>query len=169
MAGIDINSPFPAMQSPRPFRIGLLLYPGCMPSGLFAFADLVHAANRRTGTAWLEPVFVAGQPGPVECAHGQSLKATHAVHGADLDAVLIPGFWAESARHIEVTLAGNAQLIAALAGLPKNVRMWSYCTGVCLAAATGRLNGQRATITWWLADTMRTRYPKAVWQTEQTS
>lgn len=36
-------------------------------------------------------------------------------------------------------------------------------------AATGRLNGQKATVTWWLADMMRQRHPKTIWQTERTS
>lgn len=105
----------------------------------------------------------------VECAHGHAINAVSSVQDARLDAVLIPGFWAESPRHIADAFAKNADFIAALAGLPKSVMMWSYCTGVCLAAATGRLNGQKATVTWWLADMVREQYPKAVWQIERTS
>ena len=30
-----------------PLRLALLLYPGCMPAGLFATADLARAANLR--------------------------------------------------------------------------------------------------------------------------
>lgn len=152
-----------------PFRIGLLLYPECMLAGLFAFADLVHAANRRAGKRLFEPVFVAAQAGVVECAHGHPAHAACAVQDAGLDAVLIPGFWAESSRQITDAIAQNADVIASLAALGKNVMMWSYCTGVCLAAATGRLKGQKATVTWWLADMMRKTHPKAIWQTERTS
>jgi len=157
------------MRDPAPFRIGLLLYPECMPAGLFAFADLIHAANRFAGAPLFEPVFVAAQAGPVACAHGQSLEATAAVQSAGLDAILAPGFWAESFQQISDVLVRNVNLIAALAGLKKNVTMWSYCTGVCLIAAASRLNGEKATVTWWLADTMRARHPKVVWQTERTS
>ncbi|GAB3552637.1 helix-turn-helix domain-containing protein [Noviherbaspirillum agri] len=91
------------------------------------------------------------------------------MNDARLDAVLIPGFWAESPQHIAGTLANNAGLIATVRALPGNVMMWSYCTGVCLAAATGRLNGQTATITWWLADMVREQFSKVLWHTEQTS
>jgi transcriptional regulator GlxA family with amidase domain len=140
-----------------------------MPAGLFAFADLVHAANRRAGMRLFEPVLVAAQAGMIECAHGQSLTAAAPLQSAGLDAILVPGFWAESLQQITDVLTRNAGLIAALAGLKKSVMMWSYCTGVCLIAATGRLNGQKATVTWWLADMMRERHPKAVWQTERTS
>lgn len=157
------------MASSSPFRIGLLLYPSCMPSGLFAFADLVHAANRRAGSMLFEPVFVALAGGMVECAHGQSLQASEAVRDARLDAVLIPGFWAESPRHVSDALKKNAALIHELSTLRKSVMTWSYCTGVCLAAASGRLNGEAATITWWIADTMRRNFSKITWRTERTS
>lgn len=140
-----------------------------MPAGLFAFADLVHAANQRAGTRLFEPVFVAAQAGVIECAHGQSLEASASIQSAGLNAILVPGFWAESSQHISDVLIKNASLIAALAGLRKSAMMWSYCTGVCLVAATGGLNSQKATVTWWLADMMRERYPKAIWQTERTS
>lgn len=157
------------MPDSYPFRIGLLLYPQCMLAGLFAFTDLIHAANRRAGATLFEPVFVAEQTGLVECAHGHAIQAASSVKDARLDAVLIPGFWAESPQHIGRALANNAALIAALAGLPKSVMQWSYCTGVCLAAASGRLKGQKATITWWLADMAREQFPKVHWQTERTS
>jgi transcriptional regulator GlxA family with amidase domain len=150
------------------FRIGLLLYPKCMPAGLFAFADLIHAANRRAGKRFFEPVFVALEDGAVECAHGQSLDAATPLLDAGLDAILIPGFWAESPGQVDAVLTGNAALVGALMALPKATMMWSYCTGVCLAAATGRLNGQNATATWWLADLLRKRFPAALWQTEST-
>lgn len=153
----------------KAFRIGLVLYRGCMPAGLFAFADLVHGANRRSGKPLFEPVFVAVHEGVVECAHGQALHASATLAQAGVDAVLIPGFWAESARQVESVMADNPTLVATLRALPKAVSLWSYCTGVCLAAATGRLNGQKATATWWLADLLRERFPEVAWQTESTT
>ncbi|UGQ44818.1 GlxA family transcriptional regulator [Massilia endophytica] len=152
----------------KPFRVALLLYPGCMPAGLFAFADLLHAANRRSGKPVFEPVFAGLQEGLVECAHGQALRAASAIREAAPDAVLVPGFWGESTRQVEVAVAQNSALIRALAELPRAVGIWSYCTGVCIAAATGRMNGQAATVTWWLADLARLRFPKVRWQTEST-
>lgn len=140
-----------------------------MPAGLFAFADLVHAANLRAGAGHFEVFFVAAQAGVVECAHGQPLAAGGSVQGSNLDAVLVPGFWAESPQQVASALAINADLIAVLAGLQTSVKLWSYCTGVCLLASCGRLNGQKATVTWWLADTMRQRHPKVLWQSERTS
>ena len=156
------------MHDPAPLRVGLLLYDECMPAGLFAFSDLLHAANRRAGKRIFDTVFLAAEPGVVQCAHGQPLAAASAVERSECDAILVPGFWAESPHQIANALATHERLIRALARLPKSVMIWTYCTGVCLLAATGRLDGQNATVTWWLADLVRTRFKKIIWQTEQT-
>lgn len=152
---------------PRVFRVGLLLFSGCMPAGLFAFADLLHAANRRMGRILFEARYIALQAGPVECAHGVSLQATAALGSGDLDAVLVPGFWAESSEQVNAVLAAQTALLRALATCPRRLQLWGYCTGVCLLAASGRLGGQSATVTWWLAESMRRQYRKVHWQSEQ--
>ncbi|MBM7060584.1 helix-turn-helix domain-containing protein [Pseudomonas sp. UL073] len=150
-----------------PLRIGLLLYPDCMPAGLFAFADLLHASNRRVGRTLFEARHVALHAGPVACAHGVSLLATDSLERVELDALLVPGFWAESAPQVDALLDAHLALVRALAEAGKRLQLWSYCTGVCLLAAAGRLNGQPATVTWWLAETMRQRHAKVHWQSEQ--
>ena len=151
-----------------PLRVALLLYPGCMPAGLLAFADLLHAANRRAGRRLFETVFVALAEGEVACAHGLRLPAAQALDEAQIDAVLVPGFWTESAEQVDAALADNAALVAAIGRLPRRVQVWSYCTGVCLVAAARKLDRQAATITWWLADEARRRFPKVDWQVERT-
>jgi transcriptional regulator GlxA family with amidase domain len=42
----------------------------------------------------------------------------------------------------------------------------SVCTGVGLVAATGLLDGKRATTHWGIADRFRTKYPKVKWMPE---
>ena len=145
-----------------------MLYPDCLPAGLFGAMDLLHAANLRAGRTLFEPVFVAARAGKVDCAHGQQLNAAVALGDAKVDALLVPGFWGQSLGQAARTLKSNASLIAGLAALPRSVQLWSYCTGVCLAAATGRLDRQAATITWWLSDFAATNFPKVRWQFERT-
>ncbi|WP_434648069.1 GlxA family transcriptional regulator [Pseudomonas sp. D1-2] len=152
---------------PKKLRIGLLLFPGCMPAGLFAFADLLHAANRRSGRVLFEATYVALQAGPVTCAHGIGLQAEKSLGEADLDALMVPGFWAESAEQVKGVLAGQAPLLKALSNRPRRLQLWAYCTGVCLLAACGRLDGQGATVTWWLAQSMQEQYGNVRWQSEQ--
>ncbi|MET1080731.1 MAG: helix-turn-helix domain-containing protein [Pseudomonas sp.] len=147
-------------------RIGLLLYPGCMPAGLLAFADLLQAANRRAGRTLFDLHYVALQVGAVECAHGVSLLAGESLAHARLDAVLLPGFWAESLQQVKDCLLAETPLVRALAALPRRCQLWSYCTGVVLLAASGRLDREPATVTWWLADSLAQRFPKVLWQPE---
>lgn len=139
-----------------------------MPAGLFAFADLLHGANRRTGRSLFQTHFVALRAGTVECAHGVSVAVAETLDHTSVDAVLLPGFWAESARHVDDTIAANASLISALSLRPAKRQLWSYCSGVGLLAASGQLNGQAATVTWWLADAMAQRYKRVNWQIERT-
>lgn len=154
--------------STPPTRIGLLLYPGCMPAGLLAFADLLHAANRRAGRTLFETIYVASSDAAVDCAHGLRLPVQGRLDAAQVDALLVPGFWTESAAQVEAALADNTALVAAIGRLGKSVMVWSYCTGVCLAAAARRLDRQPATITWWLADAARARFARVDWQVERT-
>lgn len=148
-------------------RVGLLFYPQCMPAGLFAFADLLHAANRRSARQVFEPVFVASEPGQVNCANGVSLQVAEALDERRLDALLVPGFWAESGQQVEQMLAANQTLIRRL-GNSRGLYLWSYCTGVCLLAASGRLDGQAATVTWWLVEAMTQAFPRVHWQSERS-
>lgn len=151
----------------EPLRIGLLLYPGCLPAGLFAFADLVHGANRRSGTRLFSTRFLSHGSREIAGAHGALVQAGGNLATSEVDAVLVPGFWAESGRDVEAALAEHAGLIQALARKCRTRQLWSYCTGVCLAAATGRLDGQRATATWWMAEAMRKRHGKIMWEFER--
>jgi len=158
--------------SPSPTRIGLLLYPGCMPAGLLAFADLLHAANRRGGRRLFETMYVACEGdvsnGVVACAHGLRLPPQASLEAGGFEALLVPGVWGESAESVDAAVTGNPALVDALARLGRRTAVWSYCTGVWLAAAARRLERQPATITWWLADCARLRFPGVDWQVERT-
>src|SRR3990167_6810647 len=148
-------------------KIGLLLYPSCMPAGLFAFADLLVAANRRIGQPRFQLCWVGLDSQPVDCAQGMRLQPQSSLAQAACTAVLIPGLWAYSQARIVRALEANGGLLRVLAQLPRTTQLWSYCTGVCLLAQSGRLNGERATATWWLAPSLQTRFPTVDWQFEQ--
>lgn len=148
--------------------IGLLLYPGCMPAGLFAFADLLLATNRRGGGTHFEVRWIGLDLQPVECAHGMRLQPQGTLAGERCHALLIPGLWADSEARMTRALEQNRPLLRALGRLNRETRLWSYCTGVCLLAGSGRLDGEEATATWWLADSLRARFPKVGWQFQHT-
>jgi len=150
-------------------KIGLLLFPACMPAGLFAAADLFQAANQRSGRRVFELQWVGLKRGAVTCAHGMALQAEAALAEAACDAVLIPGLWGESVEQLQGWLGANAALVQALRGLGRRVQVWSYCTGVALAAEAGRLAGEPATATWWMAPWLSERHPQVDWQWQQAS
>ena len=82
-----------------------------------------------------------------------------------LDAVLIPGAWRDEAS---VLKQADQPLIASLRALNPSIAVWSYCTGVCLVAEAGRLEGQAATTTWWLHDWVVDHYPDVQWRMNDT-
>jgi len=150
----------------KPLKIGLLMYPSCMPTGLFALADLFHAVNRRMGRPMLEVLWLSVNDKTVVMPRGPALKPAHALHER-CDAYLLPGFWAESASDIEHILGQQATLLEWLRQLPKQTPVWSYCMGVALLAESGRLNKCRATATWWLEQPLRQRFAQVDWDFHQ--
>lgn len=145
-------------------KVGLLLYPDCIPSGLFAFSDILLAANMRMGKNHFEWSWLSERGKPIECANGMELPAEK-LEGAEIDALLVPGSWRDAASiHTE----RDDCLIRAIARLDNRIPVMSYCTGVYLVARTGRLDKQSATTTWWLLDSIRERFPGIRWQTNST-
>lgn len=141
-------------------KIGLLLYHQCMPAGLMTFNDLLQASNRLSGKTMFDTCLVGMSLKPVQCANQIVLTANSLLQETDLDVLLVPGMWTESPKQIPGLLAQHAKLIERIRLLPDNTKLWSYCTGVCLLAESGRLRRQRATVTWWLAESMQKTTPK---------
>jgi len=52
------------------------------------------------------------------------------------------------------------------AGTSEEAAIASVCSGVGLTAATGMLDGKRATTHWGLAERFREKYPKVKWMPE---
>ena len=153
-----------------PFTLGLLLFEGCMPAGLFAVADLLRAANLRAGRELMRWRWLTVDGRPVNGSEGGPAltPAGALVDRADeLDALLLPGLWVSSLEGLQQTLQARRAEIAALRALPARCALWSYCAGVPLLAASGRLQGRAATATWWLAPQLQALFPKVAWQFDE--
>ena len=154
-------------------KIGLLVYPGCVVSGLFAFAELLEVANKRSGknlftTQWLgidgkDVAISTGSKTPVT-----TIKVENTLLNASIDALLIPGFWTDQQRDVDRAIDAYQPLISALKKLPLTTQVWGYCTAICVMAASGRIDHQQATATWWLADFVQNNYPTVDWSFSQT-
>ena len=147
-------------------KLGLIVYQGCLPAGLFAVADLLRAVNRRTGKRVFDTVWIGAGEQRVHLTGGPVIELGHAL-GEHCDAYLLPGFWAESARDIEGMLEQQRELVSWLRQLPRQTRLWTYCMGVALLAAAGRTDGRQATATWWLEKPLRERFAGVGWDFQQ--
>ncbi|HET7866152.1 MAG TPA: helix-turn-helix domain-containing protein [Burkholderiaceae bacterium] len=156
--------PRPSASPLPPLRLGLVLFPGCMPAGLFAAADMVRACNLRAGRDLVLPTWVGADRQAVPTWQGPALQPQATLAGAGCDAWLVPGLWLSSADELAPALQQHRGLVAALRALPRSSALWSYCAGVALVAASGRLDGKAATATWWLQGLLVERFARVHWR-----
>ncbi len=154
-------------------KIGMCVYPGCVVSGLFAFAEMLEVANQRTGKKQFETIWVGQNQEPVPVSVGGretvvSIVPRESLLDKSLDAILLPGFWTQGQLQVETSLAAYEGLLSTLKEVPEATRVWAYCSSVCLLAETGRLDNQLATSTWWMADYLQKRYRTVGWRFSQT-
>lgn len=162
----NMTKPSPSASARGAIRLGLLVYQGCLPAGLFAVSDLLHAVNRRAGRRVFETIWIAAGDERVHLPGGPVLELGHALEER-CDAYLLPGFWAESAHEIDRMLEQQRELVAWLRKLAKQTRVWTYCMGVALLAAAGRTDRRQATATWWLEKPLRERFADVGWDFQQ--
>lgn len=148
----------------RPIRVGLVLFPGCMPAALFATRDLLAAANGRSGRTLFEVSWSACDRRPVEVEGGQTLRPDSLV--GEHDVYALPGVWASRPAAVEAALEGSP-LVRRLAALPATTKFWAWCTGVAWLAAAGWLRHRRATATWWLRPMLEARFPTVSWRFDE--
>ena len=151
-------------ESARPFRLGLLLFPGCMPAGLFAASDMVRACNMRAGRVCMTVTWAGARLEDVPTHHGPTLRAQSSVADGGCDAWLLPGLWLASTDGLDGAVRAQRGMVDALRALPRSAQLWSYCAGVALAAAAGRLDGHAATATWWLQPALAEHYQRVQWR-----
>jgi len=160
--------PFMPPVLPPRFDLGFLLFDGCMPSGLFAAADMVRAANLRAGRELFRVTWASLDGAPVDSAEGgPRLLPGCAFAEVNCHAWLVPGLWAVSEGGLTQAIDCLVPLVQALHGLPAATPLWSYCTGVALLARAGRLDGHAATAAWWLRGALTRRHGRVNWRFDE--
>lgn len=155
-------------------HIGLAVYPHCIPSGLFAFAELLEVANQLMGQRYFSTCWVAADQHPVDVHAGSqygpvlSITPQHELSSSQLDALLVPGMWVTSQSQLEQKQKNQHALIGALKKIPNQTQIFSYCSAVSLVAKSGRLTTQEATSTWWMAAYLKEQYPNTQWRFSRT-
>jgi transcriptional regulator GlxA family with amidase domain len=134
-----------------------------MPAGLFATADLVRACNLRAGHERMTVTWIGLDCEEVATHRGPGLRAQSSLANADCDAYLVPGLWLTSTDGLDGAVRAQREVVDALRALPRRALTWSYCAGVAIVAATGKLDGHAATATWWLQPALAERFPRVQW------
>ena len=148
-------------------RLHLLVLDGVFDLGLAALTDTLSTSNELAGSLAQAPapieITLVGVRRRVRTAHGLTVPVVPVQSARIPDVVLVPALGAKMPNTLAARLA-RADVAHAVVAL----QQWSKagavagaaCTGTFLLAESGRLDGQRATTSWWLAPMFRQRYPR---------
>ena len=142
--------------------IALIVEPGATPSSVMLTLDMLTIAARYPEAAGCRLDLLSLAGGAVALSPQVSVD-THKMPTrlADYAAVIVPGFFAESADDLIGKLQTAWQpVIARLRALPDETLVAASCYGTFVLAESGRLDGANATTTWWLQEQFRQRFPR---------
>ncbi len=133
-----------------PRTLGLLLFEGTEELDFVGPWEVFTMAARKDDT---QVIALAERPGPVRCAKGLEIVATHATADSPpLDLLLVPG-----GRGVRTQIK-NAGLLDWIAGRGAGSAFTtSVCTGSGLLVEAGVAKGCRVTSHWSYLDTLRER------------
>lgn len=154
-------------------RIGILVHESAMASAVTTPLDTLATATKLAHLlhpAAPPPVsvrLVAARAGQVRVAGGVSFEAELA-RPDELDVLLVAAIdyatTGDLCRRLDALVAERVLLRrCAEAGL----RIASTCNASLLLAEAGLLDGRRATLSWWLANLARERYPRVDFAVEE--
>lgn len=146
-------SPFAASPLTGP-RVVTLAYDGLCTFEFGVAVEIFGLSRPEMGSSWYRHTTAAVEPGPLRAGGGLSVTASgdlSLLEEADL--IVVPGW-----RGINEPVPPS--LIAALrAAHARGARLMSLCSGVAVLAATGLLDGRRATTHWRYVDAIAAHYP----------
>ncbi len=116
------------------------------------FESAVVSARGQEQVATSAGVSIGGLQGPRE----------------DLDALIVPGLMHECPAGLGEQLSAYTAEYEYLHNLHRRGTVIAgNCSGTFMLAASGLLDGHRATTSWWLASSFRTRFPKVILEADQ--
>jgi transcriptional regulator GlxA family with amidase domain len=135
------------------------------PMEVFRHAGLLWNILTGTKRAPRFRVTTASADGqPVKCDGGIQIQPNMALQDVgETDLIFVPAAWLSIDGVVEL----NAPIVRWLKKRSDHgVAVASVCSGVGLVAATGLLDGKRATTHWGLAERFRQNYPRVKWMPE---
>jgi transcriptional regulator GlxA family with amidase domain len=144
-------------------KIDILVLDGVFDTGLSALLDVFGTANELSGgKAGLE-VRTVGMRQRVRTDQGLQVPVVRAGVGAPPDVLVAPALGTKTPQALQGALE-RRDVKDAVALLQSHAhgrtRLAAACTGTFMLAASGALDGLRATTTWWLAPLFRKLHPQ---------
>jgi len=134
--------------------VAALVYDGLCAFEFACAAEVFGLPRPEFGTGWYSFVTCAAQSRPMRGQYGLQIRAEAGLGClADAGTVIIPG-WAG----LDVPVPSRI-LDALCQAHARGARLLSICSGSFVLAATGLLDGKRATTHWRYAEALRQRYP----------
>ncbi|MCB1608276.1 MAG: helix-turn-helix domain-containing protein [Xanthomonadales bacterium] len=161
-------------RSPAPLRVGILALDGVMLSSVAGPSDALRVAGKLASIR--DPINPVQFESAVVSARGQSEVQTSAgisiggLQGPreDLDVLIVPGLMHECPSGLTQQLAAYTPEYEYLHNLHRRgTIIAATCSGTFMFAASGLLDGHRATTSWWLASSFRSRFPRVTLEADQ--
>jgi len=146
-------------------RIDVLALDGVFDTGLTALLDVFGTANELSGGKQPLRVRTVGVRRRVCTDLGLQVPVQAADDRDAPDVIVAPALGTKMPSALEAALERRdvrdaVQLLRERS--THGTRMAAACTGTFMLAASGALDGRRATTTWWLAPFFRQRYPQVL-------
>jgi AraC family transcriptional regulator, transcriptional activator FtrA len=145
----------PRARAPQNRLVVALAYDGLCTFEFGVAVEIFGLERPEMGGAWYRFGVAAIEPGPLRAAGGIRIESDGGLRLVErAGTIIVPGWRGAEARVPD-------RLIAALRRAHKRgARLLSFCSGVFVLAATGLLDGRRATTHWRYAERLARAYPQ---------
>jgi transcriptional regulator GlxA family with amidase domain len=139
----------------RPLVVSLLVGDGVLGAfGMGVAAEVFGYDHTRFGLPRFDFALVTDRPGVVRTDTGLSLYVEHGLDRLDVSDIVLVTAWEDLSAPVPDTVLDALRAVHARGG-----QLVSHCTGSFVLAATGLLDGRRATTHWRFAGEMAARFP----------
>jgi AraC family transcriptional regulator, transcriptional activator FtrA len=135
--------------------VAVLAYDGLCTFEFALAVEIFGLRRPELGVRWYDFKVCAAEPGPLQAEGGVTLHVRHPLRAAEsAGTVIVPGW-----RH-ELDDPPPPLLAALRRAYARGARLISICSGAFVLAATGLLDGKRATTHWRYTSLFAERFPR---------